>query len=179
VFSNADIKSGLNAVQKSDLVDYKKYNEKVLKDFLKKDNDHVTMTFYRNTNVSGQSAYQFYNPKTKESMMVYAPKEMLGEKGIKEDLFTKTGRDPLDFTFKAKGELTMPLLNDKQGKPAYKSAALKYDKEKDSYIGEIWDYNSEGKLKRKVYEIPYGSAISVNDAQRNFLDLLNKYKNSK
>jgi hypothetical protein len=106
--------------------------------------------------------------------MVYAPQEMLGKQGIKEDLFTKTGRDPLDFTFKAKGQLDMPIFNDKNNKPAYKSAALKYDKERDAYIGEIWDYNSEGFLKSKIYEIPYGSAISVNDAQKTFLDFLAK-----
>lgn len=180
LFSNKDIKDGLNAVQPSELKEQRKLNEQVLKNFLKTNNDNVTMTFYRNTNVSGQSAYQFYNTKTKESMMVYAPQTMLGKKGVNEDLFTKTGRDPLDFTFKAKGQLDMPIFNDKNNKPAYKSAALKYDKERDSYVGEIWDYNSEGFLKSKIYEIPYGSAISVNDAQKTFLDFLAKdYRNSK
>ena len=179
LFSNKDIKDGLNAVQAGELKEQRKKNDGILKDFLKKDNDNVTMTFYRNTNVSGQAAYQFYNTKTKESMMVYAPKSMLGKNGVKEDLFTKTGRDPLDFTFKAKGELTMPQLNDKEGKPAYESAALKYDKENDSYIGEIWDYNSEGNLKKKVIEYPYGSAISVNDVQKKFLEFLGDYRNSK
>jgi hypothetical protein len=179
LFSNKDIKSGLNAVQTSDLKEQRKKNDDVLKNFLKQDNENVTMTFFRNTNAPNQSAYQFYNTKTKESMMVYAPKSMLGKNGIKEDLFTKTGKDPLDFTFKAKGELTMPKLNDKNGKPAYDSAALKYDKENDSYIGEIWDYNSEGNLKKKVYEIPYASAISINDAQKTFLNFLGEYRNDK
>lgn len=179
LFSNADIKSGLNAMQPDELKEQRKKNDGILKDFLKKDNDNVTMTFYRNTNVSGQSAYQFYNTKTKESMMVYAPQKMLGSSGIKEDLFTKTGRNPLDFTFRAKGELSMPRLNDKEGKPAYESAAIKYDKENDSYIGEIWDYNSEGDLKRKVIEYPYGSAIAVEDVQRRFLEFLTDYRNNK
>ncbi len=184
IFSNKDIKSGLNAVQTSDLKEQRNKNntnnnEVVLKNFLKQDNDNVTMTFFRNTNAPNQSAYQFYNTKTKESMMVYAPKSMLGKNGIKEDLFTKTGKDPLDFTFKAKGELTMPKLNDKNGKPAYDSAALKYDKENDSYIGEIWDYNSKGNLEKKVYEIPYASAISINDAQKTFLSFLGEYRNNK
>jgi hypothetical protein len=180
LFSNKDIEDGLNAVQPGELKEQRKLNEEVLKNFLKTNNDNVTMTFYRNTNVSGQSAYQFYNTKTKESMMVYAPQTMLGKKGVNEDLFTKTGRDPLDFTFKAKGQLDMPIFNDKNNKALYKSAALKYDKERDSYVGEIWDYNSEGFLKSKIYEIPYGSAISVNDAQKTFLDFLAKdYRNTK
>jgi hypothetical protein len=177
LFDNAKVKQGLNAINEDDLDDAKKLNEKTLKDFLQDKNEHINVTFLRNTNVPGQSAYKFYNPETKKSMVLVAPQSMLGNKGIKEDLYTKTGRDPLDFTFQLKGELTMPTVRNDEGKPAYISAALKYDKTEDAYYGLTEIYNSQGKKTFHRYEIPMGSAISVSAAQKNYMDFLTKYRN--
>lgn len=177
LFNNNEVKSGLNAIQEDELDGYRTRNEETLKNFLKDKNDHITVTFLRNTNVPGQSAYKFYNPETKKSMVLMAPQSMLGSKGIKEDLYTKTGRDPLDFTFQLKGELTMPTVRNDEGKPAYISAALKYDKTEDAYYGLTEIYNSQGKKTFHRYEIPMGSAISVSAAQKNYMDFLTKYRN--
>jgi hypothetical protein len=177
IFGNKQIKEGLNALQKKDLEGQRELNESTLKTFLSKNNENVTMSFFRNTNIAGQAAYQFYNPKTKESMMVYVPKSKIGKDGVQEDLYMKTGRDPLEFTFQAKGELVMPILNNDKGKPAYTSAKLVYDRENDSYVGQYSIYNADGKIVPQKYTIPYGSAISVNDAQKNFFQFLSTNKN--
>jgi hypothetical protein len=179
LFSNEKVKSGLSAIQKDDLKLYKAENEETLKEFLKNKNDHITVTFLRHTNVPGQAAYKFYNPETKKSMMMFAPTSMLSKKGgIGEDLYTKTGRDAVDFTFQLKGELTMPVINNDENKPAYQSAALKYDKEKDEYYGETVYWNSEGKTDIHRYTIPYGSQISANSAQQSYLRFLKNSKNT-
>lgn len=176
VFGDKDIKNGLNAIQRDDLDEQRENNETVLKEFLKGNNDHVTMTFFRNTNVPGQAAYQFYDTKSKKSMMVYAPKDLLGKSGVAEDLFTKTGRDPLEFSFRAKGELQLPIVYNSKNRPAYKSATLTFDREKDTYIGKTWYYDN-GHLTSHEYVIPYGSAISVKAAQADYLSFLNANKN--
>jgi hypothetical protein len=177
LFGNADVKSGLNAIQRDELKGQKNKNEAILKEFLKDDNDHITVTFLRNTNVPGQAAYKFYNPETKKSMMMFAPTSLLGNNGVKEDLYTKTGRDPLDFTFQLRGSLSMPVVKNDQGKPAYKSAELKYDKENDQYYGETLYYDDKGNSKIFKYTIPYGSSISVSSAQKSYLQFLTTNKN--
>ena len=179
LFSGAQIKSGLNAVQKDDLKLQKTNNEKVLKDFLAGDkNDHVTVTFLRNTNVPGQAAYKFYNTETKKSMMLFAPTSMLGNNGIKEDLYTKTGRDPIEFTFNLRGGLTMPVLRNDKGQQAYKSAELKYDKETGQYYGETMIYNSIGKITPVRTIISPAGQVSLSAAQRMYLNILKDQRNS-
>ena len=179
LFNDSKIKSGLSAIQKDQLKYYKAQNETTLKSFLADKNDHITVTFLRNTNVPGQAAYKFYNPETRKSMMMFAPTSMLGtDGGIGEDLYTKTGRNALDFTFQLKGSITMPVINNDKNKPAYKSAELKYDREKDEYYGETVFTNSEGNKDIHRYTIPYGSQISVNSAQDSYLRFLKNSKNT-
>jgi hypothetical protein len=177
IFGNKAVKEGLYAIDKTDLEQQKKYgNEAALKDFLKDNNEHVTMSFFRNTNVPGQAAYQFYNPDTKKSIMVYTPKELIGKNGVQEDLYSKTGRSPLDVTFKLKGELEMPIIKNDKGRSAYKSAVLKYDRENNTYYGETV-YNGVEKTEIFRYTIPNANQISIDQAQRDYLKFLYNNKN--
>lgn len=178
LFDNADVKSGLNAIQKDDLKYKKDNNEHTLKEFLKDNNDHISVTMFRNTNVAGQVAYKFYNPDTKKSMVMFVPAKMVGSNGVKEDLYTKTGRDPLDFTFQLRGSLTMPIFKNDNGKAAYASAELKYDRENDEYYGETVIYDSTGNKTPIRTTIPYGSQISLSEAQRMYMNILKAQRNS-
>jgi len=90
----------------------------------------------------------------------------------------KTGKNPINFTFEVKGQLDMPIIKNDQGRPAYKSATLKYDRENDKYIGETILFNNTGTGTRIYkHEIPYASSISVESAQRQYLSFLNESKN--
>lgn len=174
LFGNDKVNAGLHAIQKDELQDYRENNAKVAKDFFKGDVSNVTVEFLRNTNVPGQAAYSFYNPQTKKSMVMFAPKSMLGKEGIGEDMYVHTARSPQEFNFQAKGFRDMPILTVKN-KPAYESAKLSFDQNKNAYIGTMWYWDKDGNKQRYEHEIPMGSAITVEGASKNFNDFLKQY----
>jgi hypothetical protein len=177
LFGNDRVNAGLNAIQKDELEEQRASNAKVAKDFFKGDMSNVTVEFFRNTNVPGQAAYSFYNTKTKKSMVMYAPTKMLGRDGISEDMFVHTARSPHEFTFNAKGYKDMPIISVKN-KPAYKSARLTFDQNKNSYIGNMWYWDNDGNVQKYEHEIPMGQAITLDGATSNFNQFLMKYSKS-
>lgn len=174
LFGNDRVNAGLNAIQKDELADYRENNAKVAKDFFKGDLSNVTVEFFRNTNVPGQAAYSFYNTKTKKSMVMYAPVKKLGKDGIAEDMYVHTARSPQEFTFQAKGFKDMPIISVKN-KPAYESAKLTFDQNKNAYIGTMWYWDAQGNKKKYEHEIPMGQAITIDGATKNFYEFLNQY----
>jgi hypothetical protein len=175
LFGNDRVNAGLNAIQKDELADQRENNAKVAKDFFKGDMSNVTVEFFRNTNVPGQAAYSFYNTKTKKSMVMYAPKNMLGKnEGIGEDMYVHTARDPQEFTFNAKGYQDMKVITVKN-KPAYKSARLSFDQNKNAYIGSMWYYDKQGNIQQYQHVIPMGQAITLKGATDNFNKFLMDY----
>ena len=178
LFGNDRVNAGLNAIQKDELVDQRDSNPKIAKDFLKGDLSNVTVEFFRNTNVPGQAAYAFYNTKTKKSMVMYAPVSKLGKDGIAEDMYVHTASSPQEFNFQAKGYKDMPIINVKN-KPAYKSAKLTFDQNKNSYIGTMWYWDENGNAQKYEHEIPMGQAITIDGATKNFNAFLNEYAKSK
>ncbi len=174
LFGNDRVNAGLNAIQKDELADQRENNPKIAKDFLKGDLSNVTVEFFRNTNVPGQAAYAFYNTKTKKSMVMYAPVNKLGKEGVDEDMYVHTSRSPQEFNFQAKGFKDMPIINVKN-KPAYKSARLTFDQNKNSYIGTMWYYDENGNGQKYEHEIPMGQAITIDGATKNFNKFLFDY----
>jgi hypothetical protein len=175
LFGNDRVNAGLNAIQKDELADQRENNAKVAKDFFKGDMSNVTVEFFRNTNVPGQAAYSFYNTKTKKSMVMYAPKNMLGKnEGVGEDMYVHTARDPQEFTFNAKGYQDMKVITVKN-KPAYKSARLSFDQNKNAYIGSMWYYDKQGNIQQYQHIIPLGQAVNLKDATDNFNKFLMDY----
>jgi hypothetical protein len=147
LFGNSRVNAGLNAIQKDELSDQRTNNPAIAKDFLKGDLSNVTVEFFRNTNVPGQAAYAFYNNKTKKSMVMYATVSKLGKDGIAEDMYVHTARSPQEFNFQAKGYKDMPIINVKN-KPAYKSAKLTFDQNKNVYVGTMWYWNADGNAEK-------------------------------
>ena len=175
LFSNEDVNAGLNSLQKSDLTDHQKNNPNVAKDFFKGDMKNVTMEFYRNTNVPGQAAYMFYNTATKKKMAMYVPtKSLMKDTGVGEDMYVNTARSPRDFVFQAKGYKDMPVLKSK-GKPAYESARLTFDNDKNAYIGTMTYWNQDGNKQTFEHVIPMGHAITIKGATDNFNSFLSQY----
>jgi hypothetical protein len=71
----------------------------------------------------------------------------------------------------------MPVLKNDQGKPAYTSAELKYNKQTDEYYGETKYYDSKGNSQTMFYTIPLASSITLSNAQRTYYNWLVKTKN--
>jgi hypothetical protein len=177
LFGNSRVNAGLNAIQKDELSDQRANNPAIAKDFLKGDLSNVTVEFFRNTNVPGQAAYAFYNTKTKKSMVMYAPVSKLGKDGVAEDMYVHTARSPQEFNFQAKGYKDMPIINVKN-KPAYKSAKLTFDQNKNVYVGTMWYWNANGNAEKYEHEIPMGQAITIDGATKNFNAFLNQFAKS-
>ena len=174
LFGNSRVNAGLNAIQKDELSDQRSNNPAIAKEFLKGDLSNVTVEFFRNTNVPGQAAYAFYNTKTKKSMVMYAPVSKLGQDGVGEDMYVHTARSPQEFNFQAKGYRDMPIINVKN-KPAYKSAKLTFDQNKNVYVGTMYYFNAEGNSEKYEHIIPMGQAITIDGATKNFNAFLNQY----
>jgi hypothetical protein len=177
LFGNSRVNAGLNAIQKDELSDQRAFNPAIAKDFLKGDLSNVTVEFFRNTNVPGQAAYAFYNNKTKKSMVMYAPVSKLGKDGVAEDMYVHTARSFQEFNFQAKGYKDMPIINVKN-KPAYKSAKLTFDQNKNVYVGTMWYWNADGNAEKYEHEIPMGQAITIDGATKNFNAFLNQFAKS-
>jgi hypothetical protein len=174
-FNDEQAKKGLFAKQASDLTGQQKYNQDIASDFLKGDLSNVTMEFFRNTNVSGQVAYSFYNKKTKKSMVMYVPAEKVSKnKGVGEDLYVNTAKSLVDFNFAAKGFKDMKIYQAKN-KPAYESAKLVYDDNTDSYVGKMYYWNEEGKVELYKHVMPSAQAMTVKGATDTFNKFLSTY----
>lgn len=175
LFSKEDLKTGLYAIQSKDLLVHQALNKTTAKNFFKGDMSHVTMEFFRNTNVAGQVAYSFYNTKTKNKMVMYVPAEKLSKDGgINEDMYVNTAKSVYDFNFQAKGFKDMKV-HQANNKPAYKSAKLTYDADKDSYIGTMTYWDNEGNLQDYKLNIPSAQAITLRGATDTFNDFLLSY----
>lgn len=175
LFGNKDVKEGLHAIQKDELSDYQKQNETTAKNFFKGDMSHVTMEFFRNTNIPGQVAYSFYNTKNKQKMVMYVPADKVSkDKGIGEELYVNTAKSALDFNFQAKGFKDMKVYK-ANNKPAYQSARLTYDAEHDTYVGNMSYFDKDGNIQDYKHIIPSGQAMTVRGATETFNQFLSQY----
>jgi hypothetical protein len=175
LFGNKEVKEGLHAIQKDELSDYQKQNETTAKNFFKGDMSHVTMEFFRNTNIPGQVAYSFYNTKNKQKMVMYVPADKVSkDKGIGEELYVNTAKSALDFNFQAKGFKDMKVYK-VNNKPAYQSARLTYDAEHDTYVGTMSYFDKDGNIQDYKHIIPSGQAMTVRGATETFNQFLSQY----
>lgn len=120
-------------LESNELSDYASESNKVMKSFLASDPKDVKLVFLKNTNVPGFSQYKFINNETGQSVNAFVKSSVLGSRGIKEDLFSKSHSSLEEFNFEATGKKQLLNRTDKNGQLLVKDPFVYKNPKTNSY----------------------------------------------
>jgi hypothetical protein len=157
-------------LESDELSDFSKESDKTMKSFLKSDPKDVRLVFLKNTNVPGFSQYKFINNETGESINAFIKSSVLGSRGIKEDLYSKSKSSLEEFNFEATGKKQLLNRTNKNGETLVKDAYV-YKNPKTNAFELKFKVMVNGNWKSTTFEgVPN---VSLDEATKAFDKSLN------
>lgn len=157
-------------LESDELSDFAKESNKTMKSFLSSDPKDVKLVFLKNSNVPGFSQYKFINNETGQSVNAFVKSSVLGSRGIKEDLFSKSQSSLEEFNFEATGKKQLLNRTDKNGQLLIKDPYI-YKNSKTNAYELKFKIMVNGYWKNQTFNgVPN---VSLNEATKAFDQSLN------
>lgn len=161
------------AISLDNLKTLSKGSNSAMKEFLKSNPEDVQMVFFKETNVPGYSRYEFVNNKTHETVSAFVKKNLLGNEGIKEQLYTRSYVSPEEKLFYMTGQLNLASRLDHNGNVVIKQPTIIHNQKTGTYDLNFDAYDENGNYKSTTIKGSYGT--SLNNQKSYFNRILNDY----